>query len=180
MSSRDSSGRDPQAASSVRRDLTDAGDHRREPAYFLRDVIEVERGRIFEFIDCMWELMPVFTGPTLGWQLICASYQITGRPTTIMHLWLIPDANSLPRAMRILAENVTYAKLQEVVVSEQQEILSTMPYDTKAWEDLLEGRLTREEALRIGPPSFDGHGQGRGLGRGRAAPPVPAGEEGAR
>jgi len=117
--------------------------------YFLRDVIDVVRGGISDFIDCMIDLMPVFEG--FGWELISADYNLTGRPTRITHTWRLPDANSLERVMKQLPDNSTYLRLQQLVEHEEQELLSTMPYDPRM-QKLVEGqRLSREQIVSLGP-----------------------------
>lgn len=95
--------------------------------YFLIDMIEVRKDRMQDFITNMILLIPVFQG--CGWQLISATYTLTGQPSTVIHVWQIPSADSLRDTMVRMGENTLYLKLQETITAEQQNILSRMPYD---------------------------------------------------
>lgn len=95
--------------------------------YFLIDMIEVRKDGMQDFITNMLLLLPVFEG--YGWQLISATYTLTGQPSTVIHVWQIPTADSLRNTMVRMSENTTYLKLQQTIKSEQQNILSRMPYD---------------------------------------------------
>lgn len=95
--------------------------------YFLIDMIEVRKDLMQDFITNMTLLIPVFEG--YGWKLISATYTLTGQPSTVMHVWQIPTADSLRNTMVRMSENTLYLKLQQTIRSEQQNILSRMPYD---------------------------------------------------
>ncbi len=95
--------------------------------YFLIDMIEVRKDRMQDFITNMILLIPVFQG--YGWELISATYTLTGQPSTVIHVWQIPSADSLRNTMVRMGENTLYLKLQETITAEQQNILSRMPYD---------------------------------------------------
>lgn len=95
--------------------------------YFLIDMIEVRKDLMQDFIVNMTLLVPVFEG--YGWKLISATYTLTGQPSTVMHVWQIPTADSLRNTMVKMSENTLYLKLQQTIRSEQQNILSRMPYD---------------------------------------------------
>lgn len=95
--------------------------------YFLIDMIEVRKDLMQDFITNMTLLVPVFEG--YDWKLISATYTLTGQPSTVIHIWQIPSADSLRNTMVRMSENTLYLKLQETIKSEQQNILSRMPYD---------------------------------------------------
>lgn len=95
--------------------------------YFLIDMIEVRKDRMQDFIINMTLLVPVFEG--YDWKLISATYTLTGQPSTVIHVWQIPSADSLRNTMVRMGENTLYLKLQETITAEQQNILSRMPYD---------------------------------------------------
>ncbi len=95
--------------------------------YFLIDMIEVRKDLMQDFIVNMTQLVPVFEG--YDWKLISATYTLTGQPSTVIHVWQIPSADSLRNTMVRMSENTLYLKLQDTIKSEEQNILSRMPYD---------------------------------------------------
>lgn len=104
-----------------------AGDEALPQPYFFIDMIEVRKDLMQDFITNMTLLVPVFE--SYNWQLISATYTLTGQPSTVIHVWQIPSADSLRNTMVRMSENTLYLKLQQTIKSEQQNILSRMPYD---------------------------------------------------
>jgi len=122
--------------------------------YFLIDMIEVRKDRMQDFITNMILLIPVFQG--YGWQLISATYTLTGQPSTVIHVWQIPSADSLRDTMVRMGENTLYLKLQETITAEQQNILSRMPYDPNELTITATPYASEEDedgTHGIGPPS---------------------------
>jgi hypothetical protein len=110
--------------------LEAAAERSREP-YFLVDIIEVKLESMQDFVLTMGKLLAE-DFPQFGWELISATYYLTGRPDIVMHIWQIPTAESLRDTMVTLGENSTYLELQKYIASEQQHLLSRMLYDPRA------------------------------------------------
>lgn len=94
--------------------------------FYLRVRILVKDGKMAEFVNLMIMLLPTFAG--YGWHLVYAGYTVTGRPTTVEHLWSIPSANSVLDLMEELSEDPLYNDLLAVTSEQVQEILTLMPY----------------------------------------------------
>lgn len=103
---------------------TPAGDFK----YFLIDTIDVKADRMQDFIQLMYQLVDGAFREH-GWTLISATYTVTGRPTTVIHLWSIPSADSVLNTMVALADNSTYVELMGCVNGEIQQILTPMIYN---------------------------------------------------
>ena len=140
-----------------------AGDEALPQPYFFIDMIEVRKDLMQDFITNMFLLIPVFEG--YGWQLISATYTLTGQPSTVIHVWQIPTADSLRDTMVRMGENTTYLKLQETIKSEQQNILSRMPYDPVETAPEAVGGSGPVAPGPIGPPAEEDGGT-----RGESAP----------
>jgi hypothetical protein len=97
-------------------------------SYYLIDTIDVKPDQMQKFIELMYQLIDGAFREQ-GWTLVSATYTVTGRPTTVVHLWSIPSANSVLQTMIKLADNPTYVELMACVDSEVQQILTPMIYN---------------------------------------------------
>lgn len=97
-------------------------------SYYLLDTIDVKPDQMQRFIEIMYQLINGAFREQ-GWKLVSATYAVTGRPTTVTHLWSIPSANSVLETMLKLADNATYVALMACVDSEEQQILTPMIYN---------------------------------------------------
>lgn len=98
------------------------------PQFFLQVHLKLKPGKIREFAHGMNRLIPTVFEQN-GFQLLAASYNITGDVGQVLHYWAIESPDALPALMEKLAETPQYVELHSLVESEVQEICEPMPYD---------------------------------------------------
>jgi hypothetical protein len=64
------------------------------------------------------------------WKLLAAASTVTGRPNTVMHLWLLDDANALLDGMNWFGENnPDYVQLAKCCLRQRQQLFTSMLYN---------------------------------------------------
>lgn len=100
-----------------------------EPCYLV-DIIEVKQEYLFDYYIKMWDLVEDEL-ESRGWELIFGGRLLTGRPTQVLNVWKIPDADLLRETVDELRGNRDYQELQRCIASEQRHLVELAKYDKR-------------------------------------------------
>lgn len=96
--------------------------------------LEVAYGRVGEFSEVMSHLVPILEAK--GWRLRGAYVNQIGRLNRCYDLWELPDANAVESVLALAAKEPEFsewaAKLGELLLEEQLEVLTDLPYSPSA------------------------------------------------
>lgn len=82
------------------------------------------------FVKACENLLVKMKAELPDWALIAAGSTVTGRPSTVMHLWQLKDANSLLEGMNWFGENnPDYVKLAKSCFRQRQDLYTSMIYN---------------------------------------------------
>lgn len=82
------------------------------------------------FVDASEKLLAKMKTDLKEWTLVAAGSAVTGRPSTVMHLWRLHDSNSLLDGMNWFGENnPDYMALAKTCLRQRQDLFTSMYYN---------------------------------------------------
>jgi hypothetical protein len=95
---------------------------RRTSPFFLIVNIQIQQGQIGAFETEMPNLQGVFGDNDFKLLLAGVREEERGDTHSVVHLWHMPSANRLLTGMSLLADNIAYTRLDDLIVDENQNL----------------------------------------------------------
>jgi hypothetical protein len=99
--------------------------------------MELPAGQVDAYDELLCKAAPVFTDR--DWRLLisgekAALFDTLGAPPglqrRLLHVWSIPDFNSLPQVMAYAADDESYVQAQEMTINEMQNLYTALLWDS--------------------------------------------------
>ncbi|WP_394830092.1 hypothetical protein LVJ94_26650 [Pendulispora rubella] len=97
-----------------------------DTSVYLHVTVLLKADGLETFVQHMAELLPHFE--RVGWRLVTACGNVTGRQRTIVHVWRIPSADAVLRLERELGALQSFQAINACIEDEWMEIMTALPY----------------------------------------------------
>ena len=101
------------------------------PRIYILATLKVRPGKMVEFCAAMARTIAIMEKN--GWRLEGAWGHMVGRLNTVVDLWSVPEANSVPLGFAALMQSLDFPSLSQAladtVEDEVLQLMTRMPYD---------------------------------------------------